>query len=111
MDPSYKSGKRSYVVLVFVDVNPEYCELETKRRAELTKPHIDELEVHLKDVSLMSLKATGLSSDKMIEVLESENLTSIEKMLETYKAGAKSRFGRISNVIVTEKGMVREMTG
>jgi len=47
----------------------------------------------------------------MIEILESENLLDIEKMIETYKSGAKSRYGAIENVIITEKCMERKRTG
>ena len=35
----------------------------------------------------------------------------IEAMIETYKAGAKAKYGVIEKVIVSEKTMVREMTG
>ncbi|WP_308916475.1 hypothetical protein [Jannaschia sp. LMIT008] len=111
MDPHSTSGKRRYVVLAFVDVDPHYYELGREKRVDLTRPHIEELEEHLSDVSLVSLKTTGLSRDRMIEILESDSLESIERMLDRYKSGAKSRYGRISEVIVTEKGMVREMTG
>ena len=111
MDPRDKPEKRRYVVLVFVDVDPRYYTFKSEKRARLTEPHIEELTRHLETVSLMSLKGTGLARDTMIEVLESDNLLDIEGMMETYKSGAKSRYGRISNVIITEKGMVREMTG
>ncbi|MCF2905674.1 hypothetical protein L0666_11810 [Octadecabacter sp. CECT 8868] len=111
MDPRERPEKRRYVVLVFVDVNPDYYELGEKKRADLTAPHIKELTEHLKYVSLVSLRGTGLAEDTMIEVLESDSLIEIEKMMDTYKAGRKAAYGRIKNVIVTEKCMVREMTG
>lgn len=60
-------------------------------------------------MSLTSLVGTGLSPDIMIEILESEDLLEIEKMIETYKSGEKAKYGRVTNVIVTEKCMVREM--
>lgn len=111
MDPREKPDKRRYVVLVFVDVNPMYYELGREKRDELTAPHIKDLTKHLKNVSLVSLKGTGLAQDTMIEILESDSLLEIEKMMDTYKAGRKAQYGRVSNVIVTEKCMVREMTG
>lgn len=111
MDPREKPEKRRYVVLAFVDVDPKYYRFAAEKRRALTAPHVEALTEHLEDVSLTSLKGTGLARDVMIEVLESENLLSIERMLETYRAGAKARYGRIRDVIVTEKGMVREMTG
>jgi hypothetical protein len=62
-------------------------------------------------VSITSLQSTGLGRDVMIEILESENLLDIEKMIETYKSGAKSKYGAIENVIITEKCMERKRTG
>ena len=59
----------------------------------------------LENVSLTSLKGSGLSSDLMIEVIESEDLNAIEKMIDVYKSGAKASYGLIENVIVTRKGM------
>ena len=111
MDPREKPERRHYVVLVFLDVDPKYYTFKSEKRAELTAPHIDELTEHLETVSLMSLKGTGLAQDVMIEVLQGESLTDIERMMDTYKAGAKSRYGRVRDVIVTERGMMREMTG
>ena len=111
MDPRERPEKRRYVVLVFVDVNPDYYELGESKRADLTAPHIKELTEHLDQVSLVSLRSTGLAQDSLIEILESDDLVAIERMLDTYKAGRKAQYGRISNVIVTEKCMVRDMTG
>lgn len=111
MDPRDKPEKRCYVVLLFIEVDHDYYSLESEKRAELTTPHIHDLSKHLSKVSLTSLKSTGLSSDIMIEVLESEDLLEIEKMIETYKSGHKAKYGRVSDVIITEKCMVREMTG
>jgi hypothetical protein len=111
MDPAEKPAKRIYVVLLFVNVNKDYYSLKKSERAKLTNPHVKELTEHLTTVSLTSLQATGLSKDIMIEVLESENLLDIEKMIETYKAGAKSKYGSIENVIITEKCMERKRTG
>ena len=111
MDPREKPEKRQYVVLVFLDVDPKYYTFKSEKRAALTEPHIDALTEHLETVSLLSLKGTGLAQDVMIEVLQSESLTDIERMMDTCKAGAKSRYGRVRDVIVTERGMMREMTG
>lgn len=111
MDPAEKPEKRLYVVLLFAKVNRDYYELSREKRAELTNPHVKELSKHLTCVSITSLQGTGLSPDIMVEVLESENLLEIEKMIETYKAGAKSAYGIITDVMITEKCMERRMTG
>lgn len=108
MDPAEKPEKRIYVVLLFVNVNKEYYELSKAQREKLTSPHVKHLSQHLKTVSITSLQSTGLARDIMIEVLESENLLDIEQMIETYKAGAKSKYGAIENVIITEKCMERK---
>ena len=105
MYPLSKYEEPTYVALVFVNVNPEYYELGDKKRKELTKPHIEELEEYLEHLSLTSLKGSGLSKDLMIEVIESKDLNAIEKMVDTYKAGAKAKFGFVENVILTRKGM------
>lgn len=111
MDPAEKPAIRVYVVLLFVKVNKDYYELHKCEREELTKPHVEKLTEHLKNVSITSLQATGLSADIMIEILESEDLLEIEKMIETYKAGGKAKYGTIENVIITEKCMERKKTG
>ena len=111
MDPAEKPEKRIYVVLLFVKVNKDYYELNKSQRKNLTNPHVKKLTKHLKRVSITSLQSTGLSRDIMIEVLESEDLLEIEKMIETYKGGKKSKYGEIENVIITEKCMERKMTG
>ena len=111
MDPAERPKIRTYVVLLFIAVNPEYYELSKEERSKLNDPHVKELSKHLKNVSLISLKGTGLSRDILVEVLESRDLIEIEKMIETYKVGAKSKYGTIENVMITEKCMVREMTG
>lgn len=111
MDPAEKPAVRVYVVLLFVKVNPAYYDLTKSERMDLTDPHVKELTRHLKSVSLTSLKATGLSSDIMIEILESSDLLEIEKMIETYKSGRKAKYGIVENVIITEKCMERKMTG
>jgi len=111
MDPALKPERRMYVVLLFVQVDKNYYDLGKSKREELTAPHVKKLSEHLKCVSITSLQSTGLAGDIMIEVLESENLLEIEKMVETYKAGAKSRYGAIKDVIITEKCMELKMTG
>lgn len=95
----------TFVALVFVQVDPKYYELKQSKRKELTKPHIEELGLFLEKCSLTSLKGSGLSSDLMIELIESEDLNTIEKMIDVYKAGAKASYGSIEKVIVTRKGM------
>ena len=110
MDPAEKPAKRVYVVLLFVNVNKDYYDLKKTERAELTNPHVTQLSTHLRTVSITSLQSTGLSKDVMIEILESESLLDIEKMIGTYKSGAKSKYGTIENVIVTEKCMERKRT-
>lgn len=111
MDPAEKPEKRVYVVLLFVDVNQDYYALSKKERESLTRPHVKHLSEHLRKVSITSVQGTGLSKDVMIEILESEDLIEIEKMIETYKAGTKAAYGMVQNVIVTEKCMERRMTG
>ena len=111
MGPIDPSAPRVYVVLVFVNVSREYYEQTNAQRDALTAPHIQQLTPYLKSISLTSLRSTGLSPDIMIEVLESNDLLAIEKMIETYKAGAKAAFGAIEKVIITEKGMVLPATG
>ncbi len=111
MDPAEKPEKRIYVVLLFVNVNKDYYDLAKDQREKLTTPHVKQLTNHLKTVSITSLQSTGLSRDIMIEVLESENLLDIEDMIETYKSGAKAKYGAIENVIITEKCMERKLTG
>ena len=105
-------GPRRYVVLLFVNVDRDYYALDHCKREELSAPHIKQLSEYLKTVSVTSLQTTGLTEGStMIEILESENLADIEAMIETYKAGAKAKYGVIEKVIVSEKTMVREMTG
>ena len=111
MDPAEKPEKRMYVVLLFVDVNPKYYALSKNERANLTNPHVKYLSQHLERVSLTSVKGTGLAKDVMIEILESEDLLEIEKMIETYKSGAKAAYGLVRDIIITEKCMERKMTG
>ena len=111
MDPAEKPKKRVYVVLLFVKVNHEYYELDKRQRAELNNPHVKQLSEHLKYVSITSLQGTGLSRDVLVEVLESKNLIEIEKMIETYKAGSKSKYGIVENVMIMEKCMEKKMTG
>lgn len=111
MDPAEKPAVRVYVVLLFVKVDPAYYELTKSERMDLTDPHVKELTKHLKTVSLTSLKGTGLSTDVMIEILESSDLLEIERMVETYKGGRKAKYGMVENVIITEKCMERKMIG
>ena len=112
MDATKKCEKRTYTVLVFVDVDKRYYSLDREERERLTRPHVEELSKSLKDVSITTLKNTGLSTgfsglpkDVMIEVLESDNLQSIERMIENYKATEKAQYGTIAHVLVTEKCM------
>ncbi|RVG87158.1 hypothetical protein CN221_29340 [Sinorhizobium meliloti] len=111
MDPAEKPEKRIYNVLLFVKVNQEYYTLDKQQRAELNNPHVTQLSEHLKYVSILSLQGTGLSRDVLVEVLESESLTEIERMIETYKAGSKAQYGIVENVMIMEKVMERKMTG
>lgn len=94
-----------------MNVNKDYYDLKKAEREELTNPHVKQLTTHLKTVSITSLQSTGLGRDVMIEILESESLLDIEKMIETYKSSAKSRYSAIENVIITEKCMERKRTG
>lgn len=111
MDPAEKPEKRIYNVLLFVKVKHEYYSLTKQQRDELNVPHVRHLSGHLEQVSILSLQGTGLSRDVLVEVLESESLTEIEKMIETYKAGRKAQYGIVENVMIMEKVMERKMTG
>jgi hypothetical protein len=77
----------------------------------LTAPHVKKPSEHPKSVSITSLQSADLASDIMIEVLESESLLEIEKMVEIYKSSAKSRYSLIENITITEKCMELKMTG
>lgn len=111
MDPAEKPEKRIYNVLLFVKVNQEYYALDKQQRAELNTPHVKHLSEHLKYVSILSLQGTGLSRDVLVEVLESESLIEIERMIETYKSGSKAQYGIVENVMIMEKVMEKKMTG
>ena len=111
MDPAEKPEKRIYNVLLFVKVNQEYYALDKQQRADLNTPHVKHLSEHLKHVSILSLQGTGLSRDVLVEVLESESLIEIERMIETYKAGSKAQYGIVENVMIMEKVMEKKMTG
>ncbi|UIK04767.1 hypothetical protein [Neorhizobium galegae] len=111
MDPAEKPEKRIYNVLLFVKVNQAYYALDKQQRAELNNPHVKHLSEHLQYVSILSLQGTGLSRDVLVEVLESESLIEIERMIETYKAGSKAQYGIVENVMIMEKVMERKMTG
>lgn len=107
MDPTRKPQKRTYVVLLFVDVHRNWFEASKDERVRITSTHVDELRPYLKEVSLTSLQGTGLSKHTMIEILESESLVAIESMIETFKEGAKAAYGSVSDVLIMEKGIER----
>ena len=98
MDPRERPEKRRYVVLVFVDVNPDYYELGESKRADLTAPHIKELTEHLDQVSLVSLRSTGLAQDSLIEILESDDL--VEEVVAEVRTLSSSGFSTEQSIVM-----------
>jgi chlorite dismutase len=101
---SDKDGK-TYVALMFFTMKDSWFELPTEERQSLTKEHVATLTRFTDRVALTHLAGTGLSKFDLVEVLEGDDLATIDEMISQFKAGAKARHGELHDIMILEKGL------
>lgn len=98
-------GSKTYVALMFFTMKDSWFELSSQQRQGLTREHVGALTKFTDKVAMTHLAGTGLSKFDLVEMLEADDLTTINEMIGRFKAGKKARYGELRDVMIMEKGL------
>lgn len=105
------TGAKTYVALMFFTMKDSWFELSPQQRQGLTRDHVGVLSKFTDKVAMTHLAGTGLSKFDLVEMLEADNLATINDMIGRFKEGKKARYGELRDVMIMEKGLGKLAAG
>lgn len=103
-NPRFATDK-TFVVIVCLNIKPDWYRLSRDERLKITRAHIKELTPYAGKVARTHLAGTGTSKFDSIELLEAEDLRDITRIVKAFRASAKAAYMEIADVITTAKGL------
>ena len=100
-------GEKTYSALMLFNMKASWFNMSNDERDKLSKEHIADLYKFTDQVRISHMAGTGLSKYDLIVQLESDNLSAMDEMMNSFKAGRKAEQGVLQDIIVMEKGLGR----